>query len=228
MTNPDSDEELGKAMRRYLNADYLNKYIKEQFKKAMSPLLKGEMVFFAECSDLILLFIFTHIDLLGGLFKGKTSSANAVEFMREYLGRIDKRYKNVSGLIYDGLRHGLVHLATPKRIQFQNGVILDFQFIFAKKQQRHLIVTKRDEHEITGSIEIYRLGINVYQLYEDLIYAMEGYAEDVRLNQILSEIFGEAFETRRKPEKATEKQLLNKAYIQQSDFEFVREQVSKL
>jgi hypothetical protein len=221
-------KKIAKALQRETRVGYFKTHIKEQFQEAINPLLKGKMVFFDECFDLLLLFIFTHIDLLGCLYKGKTSSGNAVEFMREYLGRVDERYKEVSGLLYDGLRHGLVHLATPKRIQLQNGTTLDFSFRFAEKQQNHLKVAKKEEMERMGRINICRLSVNLYILYEDLLSAMDKYAEDIRHNQELSDIFWEAFETRRKPERAKEEELLSRAYIQQSDFDFVRRQISNL
>ena len=55
--------------------------------------------------------------------------------------------------------------------------------------------------------------------------AIDEYAKDIKEKQELSDTFREAFETRRKPEKAKEENLLNKPYIQQSDFDFVRAQI---
>lgn len=54
-----------------------------------------------------------HIDFLGYLFSGgkkeSESAEKAVEFMREYFGQVDERYRECSGLVYYVLRHGLVH-----------------------------------------------------------------------------------------------------------------------
>lgn len=233
MTSADWDEEeIAKAMRRLLNAEYLKKYIKEPLEEAAASLLAEDKMFRTESTDVVLLLIFTHIDLLGYLYTGDTSrrklSENAVKFLREYLGRIDSRYKEVGGLLYDALRHGLVHLTTPKRMLLKNGMILDFSFTPAGRREKYLKVTKREEIEKVGKIEICRLSIDLSQLYEDLLSAMDMYAEDIRHNQALSEVFQKAFETRRQPEKAKEEELLNKPYIQQSDFDFVREQISFL
>lgn len=229
MTNADWDREaIGKALLRLVHADYLIEHIKKPLEEIVTPLYGGDGIFLSESRDLVLLLIFTHIDLLGYLYKGKNKSIYSVEFMRRYLGRVDKRYGEVGGLLYDAFRHGYVHLATPKRIELQDGKILDFSFALAGQRQDHLKVTKREEIERVGRIEICRLSLNLSLLYEDSLSAMDIYAEDIRHNQVLSEVFWKAFVSRRKPERAKEEMLLNKPYIQQSDFDFVREQLSKL
>ncbi len=233
MANTNRDEErIAKAMRRLLNADYLRTHIKEPLEEIVTSLLGGDGFLLSESIDPILLLIFTHIDLLGYLYIGdsatRNSSKNAVKFIRDYLGKIDPRYKEVGGLLYDALRHGLVHLATPKRIQLKDGMILDFSFVPFGRPQEHITVTKREEMERVGRLEICRLLVDVTQLYKDLLSAMEEYAEDIRHNQELSEIFGKSFEIRRKPERAKEEELINKPYIQKSDFAFIREQISEL
>ncbi len=225
--------EVGKALLRNARVTNFEQIIKEPLKESITSLLASDGLPLSESPDTILLLIFTHIDLLGYLYKGKNSSSNSVEFMREYLGGIDPRYKKVGGLLYNALRHGYVHLVTPKRMQLKNGMILDFSFgsAIAGKRQDHLKVTKREEIERVGKLEICRLFVNLSQLCEDLLSAMDKYAEDVRHNQALSDIFWKAFETRREPKKAKEEDLLTSKkikYIQQSDFDFVREQISRL
>ena len=210
-----------------MNAEYLESHIKTPLKDKFT-LLCDKYGLQEECIDITLLLIFIHIDLLGYLYKGKSVQANAVNFMRDYLGRVDNRYKEVSGLLYYALRHGYIHLFTPKRLQLRNGMILDFSFVSFSTSQEHLSLTKREEIESEGRVEICRLLVNVTQLYEDLLVAIDKYAEDIKKIQDLSDTFWEAFETRRKPEKAKEKELLNKPYIQDSDFSFVREQISML
>lgn len=240
MININQDkEEYAKATMRHLHAEYLKKYIKEPLEQTINPLLKDDGLLLLDPTnpllldptDPVLLLIFTRIDLLGYLYKGENKSIYAVEFMREYLGRIDPRYKEVGGLLYYALRHGFVHLATPKRIQLKNGMILDFSFAPAAKLQYHLSVRKREEIERGERLEICRLSVDLSQLYEDLLSAMDMYAEDIRHNQALSEVFWKSFETRRKPEKAKEEDLLTSKktkYIQDSDFAFVKEQLSNL
>lgn len=226
MTNSNTErEELGKVMRRQLNAEYLETYIKEPLEKTIIP-SEEEGTQRRISDDHITLVIFPYIDLLGYLYRGRTSSSNAVEFMREYLGRVDNSYQEVSGLIYDAFRHGYIHLATPKRVKLRDGKILDFLFGHSGKREEFLKVTNRQELQGTGArVDVYRLSLDVPLLYRDLLSALDEYAEDIREKQELSDTFREAFETRRKPEKAKEEELLNKPYIQQSDFDFVRAQI---
>lgn len=226
MTNYDwQNEEIAKGMRRQTNAEYVKEYIKEPLKEMITP-SEEEGTPRRISDDLIILSIFPYIDLLGYLYKGKNSSINAVEFMREYLGRIDSRYREVSGLIYDMIRHGYIHLATPKRIKLRDGEILDILFSRSGKREEYLKAVKMPEFPRTSSqVDIYRISLDLPLLYRDLLLAIDEYAEDVKEKQELSDTFREAFEARRKPEKAKEENLLNKPYIQQSDFDFVRAQI---
>ena len=224
---------IAKGLNRLNNAERVKNYIKEPLEEVMTPLLKGKELLLAESINVRMLLIFTHIDLLGYLYTGdsspRNSSKNAVAFLRKYLGRVDKRYEKVGGLLYDALRHGLVHLATPKRIQLKDGRILNFSFGGIRQREDYLKVTKTPEIQRTGErVEIYRLFLDLSLLYEDLLSAINSFAEDISQNQELSDVSQKAFEARRKPEKAKEEELLNKPYIQDSDFAFVREQISRL
>ena len=219
------DKAIAKAMGRLLNADYLESHIKTPLQEVFKSLC-GQYGLLSKYIDITLLLIFVQIDLLGYLYKGKSVQANAVNFMREYLGRVDERYKAVSGLFYYALRHGYVHLFTPKRIQLNDRMTLDFSFVSFSSSEKHLSVTKREEMERNGPLVICRLLINLTQLYEDLLSAIDKYTEDIRDNQELSDVFNVAFETRRKAEE--EKKLLKKPYIHDSGFDFVRKQTSNL
>ena len=88
--------------------------------------------------------------------------------------------------------------------------------------------TKTLDFQMTGErVDIYRLVVSASLLCEDLLSAMDMYAEDIRHNQELSDGFWKAFETRRKPQKEFE--LLKKyKYIHDADFDFVRAQISSL
>lgn len=219
---------VGENLARSNRVARFRTLVKEHLEEIVTSLLQQAGVIGPGLVNVMLLLIFTYIDLLGYLYKGRSSSCHAVEFMREYLGRVDERYREVSGLLYDALRHGSVHLATPKRIELQNAVILDFSFGPRGQRQDHLKVVKTQE--IQEGIDIYRLSLILSLFYEDLISAMDMYADDIRDNQALSDIFWKAFETRREPRKATEAQLLKEksSYIQDSDFAFVRKQISHL
>ncbi len=229
MGSTDTDwDEVGKALQRDVRAAHVKDYIKEPLENIINPLFKGGEIPLFDSTDLILTLIFINIDLLGYLYKGEGKSICAVEFMRKYLGEVDTRYEEVGGLLYDALRHGYIHLATPKRIGLQDGKILDFSFTVAGQRQDHLKVTKREELERVGRVEICRLNVNLSILYEDLLSAMDKYAEDIRHNQALSDTFRKAFETRRQPQKAKEEALLGRTYIRESDFGFIRKQIANL
>ncbi len=228
MTNSNwENEEIARAVYRNMNAEYVKEYFKEPLEGTIH--YEGERAFLVASDDLLMLLVFTYIDLMGYLYKGGSKSIYAVEFMREYLGRVDNRYEEVSGLLYDALRHGKVHLGTPKRIKLQDGEILDFLFIRSGEREDFLKVAKRQEMQSTGiEIDIYRLSLDLPLIYKDLLSAIDTYAEDIRGNQLLSDAFSKSFKTRRDPERATENELLKKSYIQGSDFDFVRRQISNL
>ena len=145
-----------------------------------------------------------------------------MKFLRDYLGRVDTRYEEVGGLLYVGLRHGWIHKVTPKRFELSDGTILDFSWGSTGNRAKHLKIEK-DTIEGRGG---YRLFISLTLLYKDLVSAIDLYAEDLRHNQDLSDIFQKAFETRRKPEKEEIVRKLN--YIESSDFDFVKKQISNL
>ena len=216
--------ELAKAIYRHMNAERVEDYFKKPLQESICQ--EGERTFLAASDDLLMLLVLTYINLLGYLYKGSSKSVCAVEFIREYLGRIDQRYAELGSLLYYTLRHGMVHLATPKRIRLQDGKILDFLFTRSRQREDCFRIVKIPEAQRTGTVDIYRLTLDIPLLYRDLLSAIDMYAEDIRHNQTLSDVFGEAFEARRKPERA--KELISRKYIRDSDFAFVREQISKL
>jgi len=219
--------ELAKAMYRDMNAESVMEYVKVPLEEAIH--FEGEKAFLVASDDLLMLLVLTYIDLLGYLYEGISKSVCAVEFIREYLGRVDQRYTELGGLLYYALRHGMVHLATPKRIRLQDGKILDFSFHRTGRREDSFKIEKWPEPRKTGEVvDIYRLTLDIPLLYRDLLSAIGMYAEDIRHNQALSDVFREAFETRRKPERAKEEEIISRKYIQDSDFAFVREQISRL
>lgn len=220
MTDTNWDE-VGRDLLRNARVTNFEKIIKEPLEETINTLKMKH-------TDIVLLLIFTYIDLLGYLFKGSIFSKNAVAFIREYIGRVDPRYKEIGGLLYHALRHGYVHLGTPKRIQLKDEKILDFSFGIGKREDSFKF-TKTLEFQMTGErSDIYRLFVNVPLLYKDLLSAMDMYAEEIRHNQELSDVFWEAFETRREPEKEKDIRVRYKSYLRDSDFDFLRAQISRL
>lgn len=174
-------------------------------------MLKGEGIPGSLLVDVTMLLIFVHINLLGYLSSGDDKTPNAVKFFREYLGKIDARYKEVGGLLYHMLRHGWIHRFTPKRLKLNNRMILDFQYTFNIDREQHLKMVEIQR--------VKRLLISLSLLYDDLLSAIDFFVEDIRQNQELSDIFKGAFETRREPEK--EEDVRGRNYIKSSDFDFI-------
>ena len=185
-----NEEELVKSMQRVFNAERVTKYFKEPLQSVIDPLLDGNGLDSSDFIDIILLTIFTNFDLFGYLYKGRNSSSNAVSFIRDYLGKVDERYRMIGGLLYHALRHGLVHLATPKRIELKDGKMLDFSFTLGPTHREYLSIEKVPE--TPGNIDIHRLLIDLSQLYKDLIAAIDLYLEDIKHIQVLSEVFEKA------------------------------------
>jgi len=226
MPSANLDEEaIVRSMRRLRHADQVNDYVKEPLEEAIH--YEGSRAFIAMSDDILMLLVFCYIGFLGYLYKCSHKPIHAVEFIREYLGKVDRRYAEVGGLLYDALRHGMFHFATPKRIKLQDGKILDFLFTRAQRREDLFKIVKMPEKQRTGATyDIYRLTLDLPIMYKDLLSAIDKYAEDIKSNQELSDTFSKALETRRKPERATEGNLIEQSYIQQSDFDFVREQIS--
>lgn len=209
MENSDWDEQaIAKGMQRLSNEARVKEHIKEPLEEMVTPLLKGGEVPFLEATDVAEVLLFIHINLLGYLYSGSDSTVHAVKFLREYLGRVDPRYKEVGGLLYDLLRHGWVHRFTPKRLKLDNGVLLDFQYSLDTNREDHIKMV-----EIVGAK---RLLISLSLLYRDLLAAIDLFANDIRSNQDLSDVFQEAFQARRQPEE--ENVLRKKSYDRDLDF----------
>jgi len=214
MTNINQDkEEYAKAAMRHLHEEQLKRFIKEPLEEIIGPLLKGEGIPGSLLVDVTMLLIFVHINLLGYLSSGNDKTANAVKFFREYLGKIDARYKEVGGLLYHMLRHGWIHRFTPKRLKLNDGTILDFLYSFDMNRDQHLKMV-----EIQGDK---KLRISLSLLYYDALSAIDLFAKDIRRNQELSDVFKKAFETRRKPEEENDIRVRYKSYLRDSDFNFI-------
>jgi len=203
-----NEEAIAEGLHRLSNAECFTNYFKNPLVEIMTPLLSGGEIPPLEAMDVMMVLIFIHINLLGYLHSGKDETSYAVEFLRKYLGMVDSRYKEVGGLLYDLLRHGWIHRFVPKRLKLDNGMILDFQYSNDTNRERHLIMV-----EIQGAK---KLLISESLLYEDLLSAIDLFADDIRHNQDVSKVFEDAFKERRKPK---EESNLRRKYNQ--DLEFI-------
>ena len=221
--------EIARALERDTRADYIQTYIKEPLEESTGELLQTRGIP-AGVDDLILLNIFTYIDLFGYLSFGKNTSLNAVAFFRKYFTRVDKHYKSIAGLLYHCLRHGYVHIATPKRIRLRDGKLIDFLFSRHGRRAEHLKFKKMLDFLISGDrVDVYRLTIAIKIMYRDLLSAMDYYADDIRSNQETSDMFWHNFTTRRAPEHENEEEIIKRnRYITKSDFSSIRRRISRL
>ena len=163
-----------------------------------------------------IIVMFSHIDFLGYLYSGGLKSAtsvNAVNFMREYFGKIDARYEKISGFLYHTLRHGLVHQGMAKRIKLKNGDTVDFVFAVSStpKRVRHLSVSKKEE-----GVK-FRFDIGLF--YQDLMDAIEYYCSDILSSKKLRTGYENAWTALGVPEM--EDKVKSHPYIESSDLDFV-------
>lgn len=226
MTNTSWDEEaIAKGMKRLRNAERVVEYVKAPLEEAIH--FEGERAFLVASDDLLILLVFSYINFLGYLYKGRDEAICAVDFIRDYLGKIDQRYVEVGGLLYVVLRNGMFHRVTPKRIKLQDGKILDFSFHRARRREDSFKIEKWPESRKTGEATgIYKLALNIPLMYRDLLSAIDKYIEDIRDCQELSDTFSRALETRRKPERV--ESFLGRNYTQDSDIDLVMKQISNL
>ena len=214
MTDANWDE-VGKALLRSIEENRVEDYIKKPLEEIIAPLQRGDVIDPLLSMDVIMVLIFIHIDLMGYLYTGRNSSKNAVKFIREYLGKIDVRYKEVGGLIYHALRHGWIHRYTPKTLRLRDGTILGFQFGSDTDRQRHL--SQIVDTTIVKGAKVLHVSISL--LYSDLLSALDSFAKDIRSNQQLSCVFKKAVEKRGETEN--EKDIRRRGYIEDSDFDFI-------
>ena len=124
--------------------------------------------------------IFCYVDYLGLLYVGKLSKSRrlprkgtsweAVKFIKKFLGRFDKRYRENAGLLYDMFRNGTVHLYQPKVLHLKKGKINYLighprLMRWRKEKYRHL--------EYRNSY----LAISTTALFKHLVRAIEAFAK---------------------------------------------------
>jgi hypothetical protein len=207
----------------YLGADKLSTdpgtEIKVPFKRTVSRIINasGRDNY---AWDAILILLFNHIDLLGNLLSGDSSRANqakrSVRFIRTYLGKVDEKYAMLGGFIYYMLGNGLFHKSYPRSFNTGDGRMLRFEFSNTQENQKHLSVTQ-------SSNEL-RLIFLVDVFYKDLLDAIDLYCLDMSSDRSLQEKYRLTRNQLTEPEDRS--QIRNHAYILESDFGFINDQIS--
>lgn len=115
----------------------------------------------------LLRITFPYITFMGGLYKGKDETKNSIAFMEDYMGKINPLYKEISDLIYNIYRHGLIHNNMPKVSEI-DGRYLSW------------VITFNDDTHLDVSVENnnVKLPISPNKLYLDLIDSIQTYIND--------------------------------------------------
>jgi hypothetical protein len=125
--------------------------------------------------------VFAEIDGLGKLYVGERGTHNTVEnaiaFAREFLGRVDTRYRDLYGLLVDMYRHGLAHTHLTKTFRFRGlanrWITVGWAITDGKAHnERHLTVEQKEAR-------FCRLWLHVPTLVKDTLKAIKEYQSDL-------------------------------------------------
>ena len=120
---------------------------------------------------------FAELDGLGKLYEGEfgkdNTAANAVVFGTEYLGRVNARYKDIFGVVFDMYRHGLAHGHLIRTARYLQG---------SEWRRVYWIITEeRGDHlALRTSGKITRIVVSVPQLVDDTIAAIDKFIQDLK------------------------------------------------
>lgn len=172
------------GVKRYLR-EHLKKSVINDFTPAMEAYLKSSGVgkgFFGS-----LRILFPIITFLGTLLKGKDEAKNAIAFMEKYLGKVNPLYEELSDLIYNVYRHGLIHTQMPKLVNI-DGWIIGWMITYTDAE--HLNV------KINSAQKNLQIPVCARVLFNDLLKAIDLYIqdfEDISRQAELLKIFKDGF-----------------------------------
>jgi hypothetical protein len=135
--------------------------------------------------------VFAEIDGLGKLYVGERGTQNTVEnaiaFAREFLGRVNPRYRDLYGLLVDMYRHGLAHTHLTKSFRFRDSakrwITTGWAITDGKAHRnRHLTVEQREAR-------FFRLWLHVPKLVHDTLKAIKEYRSDLEKEGVASTPF---------------------------------------
>lgn len=193
---------------------YLSEDIKRSIQNDVFPLVGSSSVSLEAGLFAALREIFAYVDYFGYLYKGESSTKSAVSFLRDYLGRVDKRYDAVGGLLYYIYRHGTIHEYEPKNVRLREGTRVAW-FVFKDRiKELHLSGYWKEG--------ILWLRIHLNSLYDDLNSAIDLYIQDLKSNAALRENFKKARREIEQPEGEEEVRRKARNYICESDFDFIK------
>jgi len=130
---------------------------------------------------------FAEIDGLGKFYLGeegkRNTTANAIAFGENYLGRVDERYKELFGLLYDLYRHSLIHTHMARNVRFQ--VKRRWYRLFwdlTESTSDHLELVLRGKR-------VYSLVLSVPRFVRDTVSALDSYIDDLKTVRPASKLF---------------------------------------
>jgi len=118
---------------------------------------------------------FAEIDGVAKLYAGERgkgdTARHTVEFGKKYLGRVNPRYRDLFGLVFEMYRHGLAHTHMTKCVRFRGGdnrwVTLGWAMTDEDSHRsRHLTIEHKDAR-------YYRIWIHVLQMVDDCLSAID-------------------------------------------------------
>lgn len=129
--------------------------------------------------------VFCYIDYLGSLIEGPpATSRKAIHFIEKYMVKADIEYKHYGKIIYEMWRHGTIHEFDPKvLIHSQRKDMIGWQTNNSSKPHNrscHLECFK-----IEGTKNQYLLHINLFELVDHLISALNSLISDLKKNHVL-------------------------------------------
>ena len=135
--------------------------------------------------------VFAEIDGLGKLYAGergtKNTADNAIQFANDYLGRVDKRYRVLYGLLVDMYRHGLAHTHLTKSVKFRNRANRWVTIGWAMTDEK----AHRHWHLSIEQVEarFYRIWLHVPKLVDDTLKAITAFRSDLQKKGRRSSLF---------------------------------------
>jgi hypothetical protein len=166
---------------------FLYEHIKSSIKGDIKPLLKDK------CGDeeiggyfAVIVLVFTLIEYLGRLRYNNTGtkdgSKHATWWIRKYMGKCNKRYSKIGGVLFDMYRHGTVHTREPKQYLFTLTSGFAWEIVKNERQTEHLKIYKGRNFVIS-----------LNQLAEDLEFAIDYFWTDLKDSTAIEKKFVKAF-----------------------------------
>jgi len=132
--------------------------------------------------------VFAEIDGLGKIYKGEfgkgNTAKNAVAFGTRYLGKVNRKYKKLFGLIFEMYRHGLAHGHLIKAVRYRDRNVNRFIYWeMTEARDRHLELRKDDARRAVWLV------LCVPQLIDDTISAIDTFIVELQLKGAGSRLF---------------------------------------